>query len=179
VRTIQPPPRSERCAQGAGTPRRTFLVGSRTAPAQTPLRAGAVYHGDVETTSPTVAEVPPPGSAADRTMRRLLRVPDQRTTTSDAETHRIFGVSILLSATRCLLSYIVFPIVLPFLGLARGVGPWIGIPVGLLALTFDALGIRRFWMADHRQKWLFTAIYAVVGTMVAVLVAIDVVHLLG
>ena len=52
-----------------------------------------------------------------------------------ATTHRIFGASILLSATRCLLSYIVLPILLPFLGLAKGVGPWLGIPIGVLALT--------------------------------------------
>ena len=87
-------------------------------------------------------------------------------------------MSILLSATRCLLSYIVLPIVLPLLGLARGVGPLIGIPVGILALTFDVLGIRRFWVADHHQKWLFSALYAVVGTMVAVLLVIDVVDVL-
>ncbi len=135
-----------------------------------------VYDGPVATTSPAVGT---DTSSADRAMRRLLRVPDERTAPTERDTQRLFGVSVLLSATRCLLSYIVFPIVLPALGLAKGVGPWIGIPVGLLALYFDALGIRRFWLADHRQKWLFTAIYAVVGTMVAVLVVIDVVHLLG
>jgi hypothetical protein len=118
-------------------------------------------------------------SKAERTMRRLLRIPDQRPAVGESETQRIFGVSVLLSATRCLLSYIVFPIVLPALGLARGVGPWIGIPVGLLALYFDVLGIRRFWMADHHQKWLFSAVYAIVGTMVAILVIVDVLHLLG
>jgi len=118
-------------------------------------------------------------SKAERTMRRLLRIPDQRPAVGESATQRIFGVSVLLSATRCLLSYIVFPIVLPALGLARGVGPWIGIPVGLLALYFDVLGIRRFWMADHHQKWLFSAVYAIVGTMVAILVIVDVLHLLG
>jgi hypothetical protein len=112
-------------------------------------------------------------------MRRLLRIPDQRPAVGESETQRIFGVSVLLSATRCLLSYIVFPIVLPALGLARGVGPWIGIPVGLLALYFDVLGIRRFWLADHHQKWLFSAVYAIVGSMVAILVIVDVLHLLG
>jgi hypothetical protein len=88
-------------------------------------------------------------------------------------------VSIFLSATRCLMSYIVFPLVLPFLGLAKGVGPWIGIPIGVLALTFDVLGIRRFWLADHHQRWLFTAIYAVVGTMVLTLLIVDIVDLVG
>ena len=115
---------------------------------------------------------------ADQAMRHLLRVPEEQVALPEESTHRIFGVSILLSATRCLLSYIVLPIVLPLLGLARGVGPLIGIPVGILALTFDVLGIRRFWVADHHQKWLFSALYAVVGTMVAVLLVIDVVDVL-
>lgn len=112
-------------------------------------------------------------------MRQLLRVPDQARAIPESDTHRIFGASILLSATRCLLSYLVLPILLPLLGLAKGVGPIIGIPVGLLALTFDVLGVRRFWLADHHQKWLFSAIYAAVGTMVLTLVIIDIVGLVG
>ena len=112
-------------------------------------------------------------------MRRLLRVPDDKKPIPESDTHRIFGTSILLSATRCLLSYIVLPIVLPVLGLAKGVGPIIGIPVAVLALSFDYLGIRRFWLADHHQKWLFTAVYAVVGIMVATLLIVDIVDLLG
>jgi len=112
-------------------------------------------------------------------MRRLLRVPDERQTVRESDTHRIFGLGIFLSATRCLLSYIVLPILLPLFGLARGVGPWLGIPIGLLALYFDFLGIRRFWMADHHQRWLFSAIYAVVGAMVLTLLVVDIVDLVG
>jgi hypothetical protein len=119
----------------------------------------------------------PTRPAADRFMRRLLRIPGERAAVPESETHRIFGVSIFLSATRCLLSYIVLPILLPLLGLAKGVGPWLGIPIGVLALTFDVLGIRRFWLADHHQRWLFSAVYAVVGTMVLTLLVIDVVSL--
>jgi hypothetical protein len=96
----------------------------------------------------------------------------------ESDTHRIFSVSILLSALRCLLSYIVLPVLLPVLGLARGVGPVIGIPVGVLALTFDVLGVRRFWLADHRQKWAFTVLYAATGTMVAVLLVTDIVDVI-
>ena len=112
-------------------------------------------------------------------MRRVLRIPEVRPKVAESDTHRIFGVGIVLSATRCLLSYIVLPIVLPFLGLAKGVGPWLGVPIGVLALYFDVLGIRRFWLADHHQKWLFSAIYAVVGAMVLTLVVVDLVDLLG
>ncbi len=112
-------------------------------------------------------------------MRHLLRVPDDKAPIDESETHRIFSASIFLSATRCLLSYIVLPVVLPAIGLARGVGPIIGIPIGVLALTFDYLGIRRFWLADHRQRWAFTALYAVVGTMVLILLIVDIVDLVS
>jgi len=112
-------------------------------------------------------------------MRRLLRVPEQQAPIDESDTHRIFSASILLSALRCLLSYIVLPIVLPAIGLARGVGPVISIPIGLLALTFDYLGIRRFWLADHHQRWAFSALYAVVGGMVLALLIVDIVHVVS
>jgi hypothetical protein len=117
----------------------------------------------------------PTRSTPDLFMRHLLRIPDQQPTIDESETHRIFSTSIVLSALRCLLSYLILPIVLPAVGLAKGVGPLIGIPVGVLALTFDYLGIRRFWLADHHQRWLFTAIYAAVGGMVLSLVVVDLV----
>jgi len=129
--------------------------------------------------APDGTVVVPERSKADQTMRRLLRVPAGQVPIDESETHRIFSASIFLSALRCLLSYIVLPVVLPAIGLARGVGPAIGIPIGLLALTFDYLGIRRFWLADHRQRWAFSALYAVVGTMVLVLLIVDIVDVVG
>jgi hypothetical protein len=125
------------------------------------------------------ASVAPLRSRADDGMRRLLRIPEDQAPIDESETHRIFTVSILLSGTRCLLSYILLPIVLPAVGLARGVGPAIGIPIGVLALVFDYLGMRRFWLADHHRRWAFSALYAVVGTMVAALLVVDIAHLIG
>jgi hypothetical protein len=112
-------------------------------------------------------------------MRRLLRVPTDQKPIDESETHRIFSASIFLSALRCLLSYIVLPVILPAIGIAKGVGPAIGIPISILALTFDYLGIRRFWLADHRQRWAFTALYAVVGGMVFALLIIDIVNVIN
>jgi len=129
--------------------------------------------------APEGSVVAPERSRADQTMRRLLRVPDDQSPIDESETHRIFSASIFLSALRCLLSYIVLPVILPAIGLARGVGPAIGIPIGILALTFDYLGIRRFWLADHRHRWAFSALYAVVGTMVLVLLIVDIVDVVG
>jgi hypothetical protein len=132
-----------------------------------------------------VTDTLPAGSTAtsmsrwDTYMYRLLRIPLGRTAIDESETHRIFSASIFLSATRCLLSYVLFPIVLPALGLAHSVGPAIGIPVGTLALTFDGLGIRRFWLAHHHRRWVFTALYAAVGGMVCALLIGDIVHVMG
>jgi hypothetical protein len=117
-------------------------------------------------------------SGADLVMRRLLRVPDAGRSPARTEAaQRLFSASILLSALRCLLGYVVFPIVSPALGAAAGVGPAVGIPLGLLALVFDVRGIRRFWLADHRRRWPITALYVVVMVLVTILLVRDVLHL--
>jgi hypothetical protein len=82
----------------------------------------------------------------------------------------------VLSGTRCLLSYVFFPLLAPLVGVAAGVGIGIGIPVGVVALYFDVLGIRRFWLADHRWKWPVSLLYLTVMVMVASLVVFDVVR---
>lgn len=116
-------------------------------------------------------------SAADIVMRRLLRVPDVRATKkADEAAHRLFSTSILLSATRCLLGYVFFPIIGPALGAAAGFTPIIGIPLGLVALVFDVKGIRRFFVADHRWRWSITGLYLVVMVLVVVLLVRDFTH---
>jgi hypothetical protein len=118
-------------------------------------------------------------SRADIAMRRLLFVPAGPSTIGEDAVHRMFSFSIVLSALRCLLSYVVFPIATPALGLATGVGPVVGIPIALLALVFDVIGIRRFWVNDHRWRWAMTVIYAAVMVLVTALLVGDVVHLAG
>jgi hypothetical protein len=105
----------------------------------------------------------------DQTMRRLLRISDRRTAPSDDATYRLFNISILLSALRCLLTYVVLPVLAPLLGAATSVGPAVGIPLALVALVFDVRGIRRFWLADHRWRWYMTGVYGVVMAFVLAL----------
>jgi hypothetical protein len=108
---------------------------------------------------------------ADRAMRKVLRVDDRRPAESAERAHNIFSVSILLSAARCLLTYIILPVLTPLLGAATSVGPAVGIPLALVALTFDVRGIRRFWQADHRWRWAMTGVYLVVmGFVLALLI---------
>ena len=71
-------------------------------------------------------------SDADRFMRRLLRLPEGTTSTA-AAARSAFQKSLLFTTCRCLLMYIVFPFVLPAVGVARGVGPYIGLTIGVSA----------------------------------------------
>ncbi len=123
-----------------------------------------------------VATAPRP--AADVAVRRLLRIPDGPAATEGAA-QRAFSTSILVSATRCLLTYIVLPFVAPALGLAAGVGPAIGIPVGIVAIGCNVLTIRRFWAADHRWRWAYTAVSLSVIVLLVVLLVDDLASLIG
>ena len=58
---------------------------------------------------------------------------------------RRFSQSMVVSGTRCLLTYLVLPFLLPVLGVADSVGPAISLPIGLVAIVFNGLSIRRFW----------------------------------
>jgi hypothetical protein len=120
---------------------------------------------------------------ADQVVCRLLRLPvdcppaggrAQR----DAEVQRAFSASILVSALRCLLTYVVLPFLAPLLGAAKGVGPWIGIPIGIVAIAFNVRSIRRFWAADHRWRWPYTAVGVSVIALLVVLLVGDIAELL-
>ena len=133
----------------------------------------------------TVGFGPPPGSsetgAVSSTDIAVDEVVDRVTAHApgDDEPTRVFSTSILISAVRCLLAYIVFPWVLPAAGVAGDIGPGIGIVVGLVAIGFNVLSIRRFWRADHRWKRPITALNGTVIAMLAILLVVDVQDLLG
>jgi len=82
-----------------------------------------------------------------------------------------------ISATRCTLTYVVFPFVLPMIGFAAGVGPIIGIVIGVLAMTCDVFTIRRFFQVDHRWRWQVSAVALAVIGLLTILLVEDVAHL--
>ncbi len=97
----------------------------------------------------------------------------------EEQANRAFSTSILVSGIRCLLAYIVFPWLLPALGLARGVGPGIGLAIGPIAIVFNLLSIRRFHASDHRWKWWITALNCTVIALLTVLLVLDIRELVG
>lgn len=130
----------------------------------------------------TLCDPPPlaaPRSAADRFMRRLLRLPVDGPQASPAEAQKAFQTSLLVATVRCLLMYIVFPFVLPAIGVASGVGPWIGLPIGLVAIVAIVMSIRRFWRADHSKRWHYTVIGTTVIGFLIVLAVSDFAEIIG
>ncbi|MFW2380854.1 MAG: hypothetical protein ACN4GZ_03775 [Acidimicrobiales bacterium] len=91
-------------------------------------------------------------------------------TPEDAE--QVFSQSILISATRCVLTYVIFPFVAPLVGLAA-VGPWVGVVLSLVAIYFNVYSIRRFWAADHRWKKPMSVLNVGVIILVSILLVLD------
>lgn len=112
----------------------------------------------------------PERSSLDRFMRRLLILPEGKTATA-AQAQSAFQKSLLVSTVRCLLMYIIFPFVLPAVGIARGVGPWVGFVIGVLAIVSIVFSIRRFWRADHSKRWHYTIFgTAIIGFLIVLAV---------
>jgi hypothetical protein len=117
-------------------------------------------------------------SPSDRRMRRLLRLPTDAPRASEAAARQLVERSLLISMARCLLTYVVLPFVAPVLGLAAGVAPAVGIVVGTVAIVANVASVRRFWRADHRYRWHYTALASVIVAALVWLIVADVVELL-
>jgi hypothetical protein len=111
-------------------------------------------------------------------MRRLLRLPIDAPKASEASARQLVEKSLLISMTRCLLTYVFFPFVAPVLGVATGVTPVVGVVVGLVAIAANVASVRRFWRADHRYRWHYTVLATVIVSALIWLVVADLVELL-
>ena len=120
------------------------------------------------------ATIPP----ADRVMRRLLRVSttDRRAVGS---AHRAFRVSIVVSAVRCLITYLAVPILIPIAAVAGLVATPISIALCAFAIVNGVISVRRFWVADHPRRWMYTGFMAVVFAVLVVALVTDIGRLAG
>jgi hypothetical protein len=106
-------------------------------------------------------------SPVDAFMRRLLRLPPGDDPGRDAE--KAFGTSVLISAVRCMLTYVLLPLLKPVIDLEGGVGPVLGLVIGSVSATAIVFSMRRFWRANHRLRWGYT----VLGGAILVLLVIQ------
>jgi ABC-type glucose/galactose transport system permease subunit len=111
-------------------------------------------------------------------MRRLLRLPVDGPRTSLAGANEAFTRSIALSATRCLLTYVLIPLV-GLAGTSGSVGPIVGLCLGAASTTAITFSLRRFFGADHKWRWYYAGAAAVILVLVAIQSVVDVAHLVG
>ena len=95
------------------------------------------------------------------------------TNNAQAAPNSYFSRSIVISAVRCTLSYVMLPFVTPLIGLAPGVGPAIGIPIAVVALWANVASIRRFWASNHRWKWPVGSLNAGIIVLLLILLFVD------
>jgi hypothetical protein len=102
----------------------------------------------------------------------------ERSVETEAEITGVFSRSVVISGIRCTLAYVVFPWLLPLVGLAESTGPVIGLVIGVVAIGFNLASIRRFHASDHRWKWPITALNVSVILLLMVLAVEDIQALL-
>ncbi|WP_240739997.1 hypothetical protein [Leucobacter triazinivorans] len=116
------------------------------------------------------------GGRADVAMRRVLRVSvvDRGT---ELAAHRSFRRSLVLSGVRCVVSYVLIPLLVPVISFFGVVAT----PISLLLCVFAAVNgvasVRRFWRADHRLKWMYTMFIGIVFVVLTVAVTGDIAKL--
>lgn len=113
-------------------------------------------------------------SRADVAVRTLLRIRERPPGESQATAYSAFQRSMLISALRCTLTYVVFPFLLPFLHFLRGGAPVIGVVIGSVAMVADVFTIRRFFAIDHKWRWYFTTIVVGIMGLLSVLLVQDI-----
>lgn len=119
--------------------------------------------------SPTIAHAAPQYRSdrlPDRFMRRMLGVQtkDRR---SAQGAQRAFRTSVIVSGIRCLISYLLIPILVPILSISGWVAAPIGLALCAIALVNGIVSMRRFWRSDHKYRWMYTGFMAVVFLILA------------
>ncbi|GAA4894128.1 hypothetical protein GCM10025789_09150 [Tessaracoccus lubricantis] len=117
--------------------------------------------------------------AADRFMRRLLGIRGPARTSSSEAAHRAFRVSVVISGVRCLITYLLVPVLVPMLSLAGWVAAPIGIVLCVYAVINGVVSMRRFWGSDHRQRWMYTIFMAVVFVVLGIAMVSDISRLVA
>jgi O-antigen/teichoic acid export membrane protein len=110
---------------------------------------------------------------ADRLMRRALGVEGEAVPGAVFDARNKLRSSIVISGIRCIITYLLVPIVTPIVGFTGVVAAPISIALSVIAIVLGYNSLRRFWLADHRLRWRYTAFIAVVWVLLAVGIVVD------
>ena len=117
-------------------------------------------------------------AAPDRFMRRLFGVRAPGGDTGEGA-HRAFRVSVVVSAVRCIVTYVLVPVLVPLLALSGWVAAPIGIALCVFAVVNGVVSLKRFWGSDHPKSWMYTWFMAAVFVVLAFALVSDLSRLGG
>jgi hypothetical protein len=107
-------------------------------------------------------------------MRRLLRVGDVVDKNAILGARRNTTAAIVVSGIRCIITYLLIPVLAPIVGLTGAASAPLTIALSLLAIYMGVSGVRRFWIADHRARWAYTSFIGVVVVLLLIGIVVDV-----
>lgn len=99
-------------------------------------------------------------------------------TSSKRSAENTFRASIAVSTVRCLLTYVLLPLLKPVVDLSGGVGPVLGLLLGAVSAVAIVASMRRFWAASHRWRWHYTVVGGGILVLLVAQAVGDVVSLL-
>lgn len=136
------------------------------APVPVPAEADTVEAGATEAAA---TECPADRSMADVLARRLLRI-------ENAAPRALMPMrgSLMLSAVRCLLSYVFIPLALPLAGWLAPIAAPLSLVLTLAAMVMAVVSLRRVWLADWSKRWAYTVFAGIVLVVLTGLVVLDV-----
>lgn len=154
---------------------RMVEVGSRPEAAK-PARSAGEYREEPRNGVNIVIEessTAPPGAGILAGTQRALETP------LPTGAQRALTFSLLLSAVRCTVQYVLLPFVLPWIGVAWSIPPWLTLVLGGVALASLARNVRALWRVRHARRWSYLGIAGLVGIALVLFMAVDLRALLG
>jgi hypothetical protein len=79
--------------------------------------------------------------------------PDAARQPDESDAQRAFNFSLIFTGIQCTLQYIIFPFILPLLGVATSVTLPLLIGINVLAIISMLFSLRRFWQINYKHKW--------------------------
>lgn len=86
---------------------------------------------------------------------------------------RGFTFAILLSALRCTAQYVLLPFVLPWLGVAASIPPWLTLALSTIALISLVRNLRYLWRMRYSRRWSYLGLALVIGIGLLIFVGVD------
>ncbi|HZS93762.1 MAG TPA: hypothetical protein VFA78_03125 [Chloroflexota bacterium] len=87
---------------------------------------------------------------------------------------RALGFGIGISAVRCTLQYVLLPFVLPWIGFAASIPPWLTLALSAVALASLARNVRILWRTRHARRWSYLYTAGIVAAALLVFTMVDV-----